>query len=291
MFLKLDEGTEHRGDAARRRVIVRSAVDDEDTRCSPKGLGYTVLVSTAARSRSSSAVSRELAKAVADGLRERAHTAATAHERAGLRAVPVSRRHWGRHGRVGLNRWCMADTTAPSPSPTFGGSISDLDITTEQLSATRPRSMSPVTDAVRDASGAAGLGYLVALVDVNTAMVGLCAAHPDWTATADLMLHEAAPLVHGPDDPGEPSHPRRVAPDRGRASTSTTATASPTWTSSATRSTSAASPPGLVTFARVPASTSSVSATWDPTRRIGHAAPHRTVRRPCRPSRCSSAAG
>ena len=92
----------------------------------------------------------------------------------------------------------MADTTAPSPSPTFGGSISDLDITTEQTSATSARSMSPVTDAVRDASGAAGLGYLVALVDVNTAMPGLCAAQPDWTATADLMLHEAAPLVQGP---------------------------------------------------------------------------------------------
>ena len=55
-----------------------------------------------------------------------------------------------------------------------------------------------MTDAVRDASGAAALGYLAALVDVNAAMVALCAAHPDWTATADLMLHEAAPLVHGP---------------------------------------------------------------------------------------------
>ena len=29
-------------------------------------------------------------------------------------------------------------------------SISDLDITTEQLSATQARSLSPVTDAVRD---------------------------------------------------------------------------------------------------------------------------------------------
>ena len=30
------------------------------------------------------------------------------------------------------------------------------------------------------------------------AMPALCAAHPDWTATADLMVHEAAPLVNGP---------------------------------------------------------------------------------------------
>jgi len=92
-------------------------------------------------------------------------------------------------------------TTEPTPNEPFpadGHSISDLDITTEQLSATRARSLSPVTDAVRDPSGAAGLGYLVALVDVNAAMVALCASHPDWTATADLMLHEAAPLVKGP---------------------------------------------------------------------------------------------
>jgi len=46
-----------------------------------------------------------------------------------------------------------------------------LDITTEQLSATRARSLSPVTDAVRDPSGAAGLGYLVALVDGPTGAI------------------------------------------------------------------------------------------------------------------------
>jgi acyl-coenzyme A thioesterase PaaI-like protein len=161
----------------------------------------------------------------------------------------------------------MADATALPDSP-IGGSISDLDITTEQLSATRARSLSPVTDAVRDASGAAGLGYLVALVDVNTAMVGLCASQPDWTATADLMLHEAAPLVKGPtileshltrsgsrlivvgvdiydgegvtdlDEVADPIEHRRVAT-------------------------------GSVTFARVPASTSSASATWDPLSTIG----------------------
>ena len=36
------------------------------------------------------------------------------------------------------------------------------------------------------------------LVDVNTAMVGLCASAPDWDQTSDLMLHESTPLVHGP---------------------------------------------------------------------------------------------
>jgi acyl-coenzyme A thioesterase PaaI-like protein len=147
-------------------------------------------------------------------------------------------------------------------------SISDLDITTEQLSTTRARSLSPVTDAVRDASGAAGLGYLVALVDVNAAMVALCAAAPDWTATADLMLHEAAPLVTGPailestltragsrlivvgidiydgdgvadlDALADRIEQRRVAT-------------------------------GLVTFARVPAQTSAASVVFDPLGGIG----------------------
>jgi acyl-coenzyme A thioesterase PaaI-like protein len=159
-------------------------------------------------------------------------------------------------------------STPPSQPTSSTASIRDLDITTEQTSATSARSMAPLTDAVRDASGAAGLGYLVALVDVNAAMVGLCASQPDWTATADLMLHEAAPLTHGPtileshltragsrlivvgvdiydgegvtdmDDLTDPIELRRVAT-------------------------------GLVTFARVPASTSAASATWDPLSTIG----------------------
>jgi acyl-coenzyme A thioesterase PaaI-like protein len=167
-------------------------------------------------------------------------------------------------------------TDAPRPEPISvsiptipeHNSISDLDITTEQLSASHARSLSPVTDAVRDPSGAAGLGYLVALIDVNTAMVALCTAHPDWTATADLMVHEAAPLVKGPaileshltragsrlivvgfdiydgdgvsdlDELADPIEQRRVAT-------------------------------GLVTFARVPASTSAASGVFDPLGGIG----------------------
>lgn len=159
-------------------------------------------------------------------------------------------------------------TTHPAPAAATGGSITDLDITTEQISATRARALAPLTDAVRDASGSAGLGYLVGLVDVNTATVGLCASRPDWTATADLMLHEVRPLTHGPtileshltragsrlivvgfdiydgdgltdmDELGDPIRLPRVAT-------------------------------GLVTFARVPASTSRASAVWDPMSTIG----------------------
>src|SRR4051794_16953789 len=164
----------------------------------------------------------------------------------------------------------MSETTTPSgpPSSTAGGSISDLDITTEQTSVTSARSMSPLTDAVRDASGAAGLGYLVGLVDVNTAMVGLCASAPDWTATSDLMLHESAPLVHGPTI--LESHLTRAGSRLvvvsveiydGNGLTDMDELADPIdLTRVAT---------GLVTFARVPASTSTVSATWDPLSTIG----------------------
>jgi acyl-coenzyme A thioesterase PaaI-like protein len=160
-------------------------------------------------------------------------------------------------------------TTPPGlPVSATGGSISDLDITTEQMSATSARSMAPVTDAVRDASGAAGLGYLVGLVDVNTAMVGLCASQPDWTATADLMIHEAAPLVHGPTI--LESHLTRAGSrlivvgvdiyDGDGLTDMDVLGDEISLTRVAT---------GLVTFARVPASTSAVSSTWDPMSTIG----------------------
>ena len=80
VFLKLDEGTDIEAILPADAEIVRSAVDDEDTALLAKGLGYTVLVSSAGPVAIVSAVSREQVKAVADGLRERAHTAATAHE-------------------------------------------------------------------------------------------------------------------------------------------------------------------------------------------------------------------
>jgi hypothetical protein len=80
VFLKLDEGTDIEAILPNDAEIVRSAVDDEDTALLAKGLGYTVLVSSAGPVAIVSAASRDQAKAVADGLRDRAHTAATAHE-------------------------------------------------------------------------------------------------------------------------------------------------------------------------------------------------------------------
>ena len=80
VFLKLDEGTDIEAILPADAEIVRSAVDDEDTALLAKGLGYTVLVSSAGPIAIVSAVSREQAKAVADGLRDRAVAASAAHE-------------------------------------------------------------------------------------------------------------------------------------------------------------------------------------------------------------------
>jgi acyl-coenzyme A thioesterase PaaI-like protein len=74
----------------------------------------------------------------------------------------------------------------------------DLDMVVDQLSATRARSLSPLTDGVRDRSGAAGIGYLATAVDVTAAMVSICSSVPDTTVTTDLMFHQIAPLVEGP---------------------------------------------------------------------------------------------
>ena len=116
--------------------VVRSAVDDDDVSLLAKGLGYTVLVSTAGPVALMTAATHERVNAVANGLRERARAAARRAPRP--RRVSTCRRLWGRYGHVGLNRWFMADVSVPSSSPT-GGSIIDLDITTEQMSATMAR--------------------------------------------------------------------------------------------------------------------------------------------------------
>ena len=80
VMLELEQGTDVDAIVPADAEIVRSAIDDEDTALLAKGLGYTVLVSSAGPIALVSAVSRDQAKAVADGLRDRARAAATAHE-------------------------------------------------------------------------------------------------------------------------------------------------------------------------------------------------------------------
>jgi hypothetical protein len=80
VLVQLDPGTDVDTVLPLDAEVVRSAVDDEDTALLAKGLGYTVLLSSAGPVALVSAVSREQAKAVADGVRERAHTAAAPHD-------------------------------------------------------------------------------------------------------------------------------------------------------------------------------------------------------------------
>lgn len=76
--------------------------------------------------------------------------------------------------------------------------LRDLDITTEQVTARRSLSLAPVDEAVRNPAGSAGIGFVAAIVDVNSATVALVAAQPDWTATADLTLYGLGGLTEGP---------------------------------------------------------------------------------------------
>ena len=123
-------------------------------------------------------------------------------------------------------------------------------------------------------------------------MVALCAATPDWTATADLMLHEVGAAGARADDPGEQPHPRRLTVDRRRASTSTTATALADLDELAdpieqrTRRHRSGDVRRACRRRRRPRRSS-----WDPLGGHRRASPHRADRRACRPSRCSSACG
>jgi acyl-coenzyme A thioesterase PaaI-like protein len=76
--------------------------------------------------------------------------------------------------------------------------IRDLRIVTERLALDHSVSLCPVTDHVRNAGGAAGLGLIVALTDVSGATVSLAAAAPDWPATADLSYQAIGPIREGP---------------------------------------------------------------------------------------------
>jgi acyl-coenzyme A thioesterase PaaI-like protein len=66
--------------------------------------------------------------------------------------------------------------------------LRDLDVTTEFVSAERAISIAAVDDPVRNAAGAASLGFLTAVLDTNTGLLALISVQPEWTATLDLAL-------------------------------------------------------------------------------------------------------
>jgi acyl-coenzyme A thioesterase PaaI-like protein len=150
--------------------------------------------------------------------------------------------------------------------------LSDLDVTTEQISPDRSISVAPLVDAVRNCAGAAALGYLAALVDVNCALVALIAAAPEWTATADLALHGVDPLTIGPSV----VESQLVRAGRNVISVSVTVTdgggvdplAQHASIAAPTRA-SVVAARGLVTFARIPREASAASASFDPLSVVG----------------------
>jgi acyl-coenzyme A thioesterase PaaI-like protein len=153
--------------------------------------------------------------------------------------------------------------------------LNDLDITTEQVTPERSISVAPVVDAVRNGSGAASLGYLATLVDVNCALVALIPAHPDWTATAALTLHGVDPLTVGPTVVDSRlvragrniitisvsvSDGRGVDPFAQHDSAGAVALASDSLVTAAR---------GLVTFARIPRGATRASTSFDPRGVVG----------------------
>ena len=80
VLVHLDDGTDVEAVLPADAEVVRSAADDDDTALLAKGLGYPILLSPAGPLALVSAVSREQATAVADGLRQRARRAHAARD-------------------------------------------------------------------------------------------------------------------------------------------------------------------------------------------------------------------
>jgi acyl-coenzyme A thioesterase PaaI-like protein len=76
--------------------------------------------------------------------------------------------------------------------------LRDLDVTTEFVTAERAISIAAIDDPVRNAAGAASLGFLTAVLDTNTGLLALISVQPEWTATLDLSLHATGWLTGGP---------------------------------------------------------------------------------------------
>jgi acyl-coenzyme A thioesterase PaaI-like protein len=80
-----------------------------------------------------------------------------------------------------------------------GNLVFDLDVTSVLVSETRSLLHAPFTPGLAANSGEASLGMLVSLIDVAAAEPALVACRPDWTATQDLSVHATQTrLVEGP---------------------------------------------------------------------------------------------
>jgi hypothetical protein len=98
VYLKLEQGTDPDVVLPPDVEIVRSAADDDDTSLLARGLGFTILVSTSGPVALVSAVTREQAQAVADGLRERARAAGSVQsDRSGAAGSVEAERSLGQY--------------------------------------------------------------------------------------------------------------------------------------------------------------------------------------------------
>jgi acyl-coenzyme A thioesterase PaaI-like protein len=138
--------------------------------------------------------------------------------------------------------------------------IRDLRIVSERLALDHSVCSCPLSDYVRNAAGAAGLGLIVALTDISGATVSLAAASPDWPATADLAYQAIAPVTEGP----VLADARLV-----RRGSRTIVVEVEVFDGLGSEDTAAARPAGtgLMTFGRIPGSASAI--TIDPKQNMG----------------------
>jgi acyl-coenzyme A thioesterase PaaI-like protein len=146
----------------------------------------------------------------------------------------------------------MARPTTYPPERHF---LRDLSIATDYLAADRLIATAPVDDFVRNDAGAAGLGFIAAVVDVAAANVALFASHPHWNATANLSITGTGWLREGP---------MAAESQLVRAGSNTVVVASEVRDGNGDRVATS-----LLAFARIPRSASASAADFDPAALIG----------------------
>jgi acyl-coenzyme A thioesterase PaaI-like protein len=143
----------------------------------------------------------------------------------------------------------------PSTYPPERHFLRDLGIETEYLASDRVITTTPVDEFVRNAAGAAGLGFIAAVVDVSAANVALIASNPTWTATADLAITATGWLRDGP---------MAVESHLVRAGSNSVIVGSEVRDGSGVQVATS-----LIMFARIPRSASASSGDFDPTTLVG----------------------
>lgn len=91
-----------------------------------------------------------------------------------------------------------AETDSPQTSMPARTFVEDAALTDLLVSGERCLMTAPLTDAVRTPGGNASPGIVITMFDVAASYPSMIACAPDWTATQDISLYGAAPIVEGP---------------------------------------------------------------------------------------------